>query len=92
MTDYAKRLDACRKNWHFMPRMKIQAREGYVQSEVEWTVLAVKGDQIETVRCPHEETARAMGAKMYIMKPVNFKQLAGIVRQVLDSETPDMEE
>jgi PAS domain S-box-containing protein len=40
----------------------------------------------------NEETARAMGAKMYMMKPVNFKQLAGIVRQVLDTETPDEEE
>jgi len=34
----------------------------------------------------NEETARAMGAKMYIMKPINFKQLSTIVRQVLDVE------
>ncbi|MCL7488862.1 MAG: PAS domain S-box protein [Desulfobulbaceae bacterium] len=40
----------------------------------------------------NEETARAMGARMYLMKPVNFKQLAGIVRQVLDTEAPDREE
>ena len=33
----------------------------------------------------NEETALAMGAKKYIMKPVNFKQLAGMVRQILDS-------
>ncbi len=40
----------------------------------------------------NEETARAMGARMYIMKPINFKQLAGMVRQVIDSEKPDQEE
>lgn len=39
----------------------------------------------------NEETAQAMGAKMYIMKPVNFEQLAGIVRQVLDSEALNLE-
>ena len=37
----------------------------------------------------NEETALAMGAKKYIMKPVNFKQLAGMVRQILDAETTD---
>ena len=33
----------------------------------------------------NEETALAMGAKKYLMKPVNFKQLAGMVRQILDA-------
>lgn len=33
----------------------------------------------------NEETALDMGAKKYIMKPVDFKQLACIVREVLDS-------
>jgi len=37
----------------------------------------------------NEETARAMGARMYIMKPINFNQLAGIVRQILDTEASD---
>jgi PAS domain S-box-containing protein len=39
----------------------------------------------------NEETARAMGAKMYMMKPVNFEQLATVVRQVLDAERPGQE-
>ncbi|GAB4336323.1 MAG: hypothetical protein Kow0089_06480 [Desulfobulbaceae bacterium] len=39
-----------------------------------------------------EERALAMGARMYLMKPVNFLQLAGIVRSVLDAEADSGED
>jgi hypothetical protein len=50
---HAKRLDACRKNWRWMPRMKLQPRDGYALQGIEWTVLAVKGERIQIVRYPH---------------------------------------
>lgn len=34
----------------------------------------------------NEETAKAKGARMYVMKPINFKKLARIIRQILDAD------
>ena len=40
----------------------------------------------------NEETALAKGASKYMMKPIHFKQLATVVRQVLDTANLDKSE